>query len=430
MKVKLAPFPGTNAERSFLSTAWTQIQGENKGHLLVCGSECGKVFVWRISVGGAEGASLAGQTAAHLTVGTEEEDVGAICFLNECRDKCFVACGSKLVLVELKETATGNGALRVEGEWTFNDDDINCLALSHDDHFLAAADDTGEIKLVQLKPQVKVHRTLRKHTTICSSVLFRPRRPSSILSSGLDSVIVVWEDFTRCRVGQVVKMADVVKVAAANKKEAEGDADPEPPSSYMVNPPLVHCVASSPNGDWLAAGVEDSSVQLFDTSKKTVIFVTSSPSKVHTKGVSQIAFISDDKFISGGNDGLLVVWQVLQTTTTETAETAPTDDSAKKGKRQKSGKNKTTPQKTPQSKVKVETVIRSLTRIQHDEPVNWISVLKVEDENKLENSANSEANGETGAPPSGDDAAKCAPLNVVVAVADSSSDIVLYQIKL
>ena len=30
-------------------------------------------------------------------------------------------------------------------------------------------------------------------------------------------------------------MADVVKVAAANKKEAEGDADAEPPSSYMVS---------------------------------------------------------------------------------------------------------------------------------------------------------------------------------------------------
>ena len=70
--------------------------------------------------------------------------------------QCFVACGPKLVLVDLKETVSGNGALRVEGEWTFNDDDINCLALSHDDNFLAAADDTGEIKLVQLKPQVKV----------------------------------------------------------------------------------------------------------------------------------------------------------------------------------------------------------------------------------------------------------------------------------
>ena len=84
-----------------------------------------------------------------------------------------------------------------------------------------------------------MHRTLRKHTTICSSVLFRPRRPTSILSSGLDSVIVVWEDFSRCRVGQVVKMADVVKVAAANKREMEGDAEPEPPSSYMVQWPFL-----------------------------------------------------------------------------------------------------------------------------------------------------------------------------------------------
>ena len=69
--------------------------------------------------------------------------------------QCYVACGAKLVLLDFG-AATGNGTPRITGEWTFNDDDINCLALSEDNQFLAAADDTGEIKLIHLKPQVKV----------------------------------------------------------------------------------------------------------------------------------------------------------------------------------------------------------------------------------------------------------------------------------
>jgi len=348
----------------------------------------------------------------------------------------------------------------------FNDDDVNCLALSPDDQFLASADDTGEIKLIQLRPQIKVHRTLRKHTTICSSVLFRPRRPTSILSSGLDSVIVVWEDFTRCRVGQVVKMADVVKVAAANKREMGGEAEPEPPSSYMVNPPLVHCVAASPDGSWLVAGVEDSSIQLFDTSKKTVIYVTSTPSKIHTKGVSQVAFIAADKFISGGNDGQIVLWQLLQTTTTttldanENAVASESGASGVKGKRQKSGKNKTTAGKSqpPQPKITTETVIQPLQRIPHELPINWLSVVNVKDASgeSGEVGANAETDAVGGATndcrESGKNVGKAAddgdkgsvnhidsvaaeiqtektPSSIVVAVADSSSDVVLYALR-
>jgi len=448
MKVKLAPFPGTSAENSYLSTAWSRDRAF-EDLLLVCGSEGGKISAWRVTVKGSDTDSLSGQTLANLSVGTEEEDVGAVCFENGCTNRCYVACGAKLVLLDFG-AATGNGTPRITGEWTFNDDDINCLALSEDNQFLAAADDTGEIKLIHLKPQVKVHRTLRKHTTICSSVLFRPRRPTSILSSGLDSVIVVWEDFSRCRVGQVVKMADVVKVAAANKREMEGDAEPEPPSSYMINPPLVHCVAASPNGNWLVAGVEDSSIQLFDTSKKTVIYVTSSPSKIHTKGVGQLSFISDDKFISGGNDGLIAVWQITQTaittTTTDSTEatSAASEGNVKRGnsgKRQKSAKNKTS-QKTqqPQSKVTIQTVVQCTTRINHEQPINWISILKV--------GSGQVETGEASRDPGGDNGSTTAvvsataeesdasenksdanlPLTVILAVADSSSDIVLYSV--
>ena len=35
-------------------------------------------------------------------------------------------------------------------------------------------------------------------------------------------------------------MADVVKVANANKREIEGETEPEPPSSYMVTAYIVN----------------------------------------------------------------------------------------------------------------------------------------------------------------------------------------------
>jgi len=454
MRLKLAPFPGTRKENSFLSTAWSKSEvnetGANEGVLLVCGSEGGKVFIWRIKKGQTasgrtvatlslteetvSGPIVASWQVASLTVGSDEEDVAAICFFNEQKSKCFVSCGQKIALIDLTATSTSDASPTVEGEWTFNEDDVNCLALNPDDSFLAAADDSGEIKLIQLKPQIKVHRTLRKHTTICSSVIFRPRRSSSILSSGLDSTIVVWEDFSKCRVGQVVKMPDVMKVAAAKKKEEEGVSELDPPRAYMINPPLVHCVATSPSGNLLAAGVEDSTIQLFDTSKKTVIWVTSTPSRVHSKGVSQIVFLSETTFISGGNDGIIAVWKVSQSTAAvTTAKPEAGQNDGNKGRRQKSGKNKTAAQKSqPETKLTVQTVIQPLAQIQHEEAINWLSVLRIAaEEGATENAVedvieNLTLDNQSQSLPSDSVAKK---LNrIIVAVADSSCDMVVYEI--
>jgi len=152
MKSKLSPFPGTESDNCFLSTAWSrsqiQDQDENEGVLLLCGSEGGKVFVWRIR---RIGKTVSGQPVTILRVGSDEEDVAAICFFNEHNLKCFVSSGQKVVLLDLSATSASNSPPVVEGEWTFNEDDINSLSLSPDDSFLAAADDTGEIKLIQLK---------------------------------------------------------------------------------------------------------------------------------------------------------------------------------------------------------------------------------------------------------------------------------------
>ena len=50
------------------------------------GSEGGRVFIWRVAVGGADD-ELGGQTVTSFTIGSEDDDVGALCFLNQERHK-------------------------------------------------------------------------------------------------------------------------------------------------------------------------------------------------------------------------------------------------------------------------------------------------------------------------------------------------------
>lgn len=190
---------------------------------------------------------------------------------------------------------------------------------------------------------------------------------------------------------------------------------------------------------------------------------------IHSKGVSQLAFLSENTFISGGNDGVIAVWKInrmttsiMTSSTSKVGEAAATNESsAKKGKRQKSGKNKSAsaqrPQQQPETKVTVQTVIELVTRIQHDEAINWISVLRIESksdgcEGKLHCAGDAESQDDVEAKSkstdvkSGQNCTKSdsensdAPikdssppeesLKVVVAVADSSCDIVLYEIDI
>ena len=175
--------------------------------------------------------------------------------------------------------------------------------------------------------------------------------------------------------------------------------------------------------------------------------------------------MAEDKFISGGNDGQIVVWQLFQTTTTtplDTNDNAVSSDGgasgSKKGKRQKSGKNKTTAAKSqpPPAKVTLQTVIQPIQQIHHDLPINWLSVVAVQEETSTDAtsgeavvgaSAPTEAvggetnngcdTGKTLDKPASDSDKESTETTesqpekktIVVAVADSSSDIVLYALR-
>ena len=141
-----------------------------------------------------------------------------------------------------------------------------------------------------------MHKTLRKHTNICAAVVFRPKRPWDLLSGGYDQRLLHW-DFSRAKVVCDINISEV-------------GVSPDKFDQYLVNPPFIHSMAVSANGNLLACGTENALVQVFDSSKKNLTYMTAL--RGHTHGVSQVHFPKFDEYtlISGGNDGICNMWKL------------------------------------------------------------------------------------------------------------------------
>lgn len=176
-----------------------------------------------------------------------------------------------------------------------NQDEVNQVALDDKEQFLAACDDSGEVKVFGLADR-KVFKTLRfKHTNLCSTVLFRTAgRPWEVLSGGMDCRLVHW-DFSKPKCLNQFNMQEL--------HSTTNDA-----SAYMINPPFVHHLAKSGDGSVTACALENGLIAVFDSSAKHLRekFCL----HAHQQGVSQVHFTEGDRMVSGGNDARIVVWDL------------------------------------------------------------------------------------------------------------------------
>ena len=261
-------------EDSVLSCATT-----SEGKIL-SGGENGELCMW----------SLDGQNIAKNKI-NPVGDVTSLCCANTRPDILYAAGGDGLFMYDLRQLSQ-----HVE-HYQFNEDEINHIDINEKDEYLASCDDSGQIKIVSLNDK-RVYKTLRKHTNICASVSFRPRRPWDLLSGGYDKQLIQW-DFSRARSVCVINMEEIGMT--------NDDA-----SSYVISPPFVHSISVSNSGKYLACGTENALVQVFNSNKRTPEF--RSTLYGHTQGVSQVHFPkfddSDSILISGGNDGQCFVWNL------------------------------------------------------------------------------------------------------------------------
>lgn len=150
---------------------------------------------------------------------------------------------------------------------------MNQVAIHNKGNYLAACDDSAEIKVIDVQSG-KLFKSLKnKHENICSSVQFRPNRPWEIVSGGMDFRIVSW-DYSSGRVLQEL-----------NVQELGGDSSE---GAYFVNPPFVHSIHMAGNGRMFAAGLGNGNIQLFRFEGKKKFTADQCLNK-HTSSASQLS---------------------------------------------------------------------------------------------------------------------------------------------
>ncbi|KAJ3693877.1 hypothetical protein LUZ60_009357 [Juncus effusus] len=239
--------------------------------------------------------------------------VSSLCFKTGQEDFIYASVGTEIICLDIR---MGSQAEPIE-TYNYNKEEINQIAFSGKSGFLAAADDNGDLKIIDTNRKHMFKSLREAHTSICSSVQFIPWKPWHVITGGLDSKLVYW-DFSKGR-----------KLFEINYGRSEN-------LGQSLNPAFIHSIAlpqtdSAFNGPHKICAVArgDGIVDLIDLESelRTNLKFKKSEGQSencrkricwghevggHTAAVSCVAF-SDfgekGKFvISGGNDSSVKVW--------------------------------------------------------------------------------------------------------------------------
>lgn len=167
-----------------------------------------------------------------LVMDVGEEPISSLCFKSGNEDIIYISCGKDVKSFDVHMPASWKPL----ESYTYNKEEINQLVCNSRSSFLAAADDDGEVKIIDIH-QHCLYKTLRSgHTSICSSVQFLPWRPWEVITGGLDAKLVMW-DFSK---GRPYKTLDFSLPGV----ESSGS------TGQCFNPAFVHAIAV-PEADML-----------------------------------------------------------------------------------------------------------------------------------------------------------------------------------
>uniref|UniRef100_A0A8C8R5B3 WD repeat domain 53 n=1 Tax=Pelusios castaneus TaxID=367368 RepID=A0A8C8R5B3_9SAUR len=305
----------------------------NKEGLVASGTERGQLTIWN-----EEGIQL-GQIQL-----PRADDVTCVVFSPASPSRLYISHGEIISILDVR-------SLKEPVEcFHLNEEEINCLSVNETDSVLAAADDSGTIKIVDLENK-KVSQSLKRHSNICSSVAFRPQRPQSLVSCGLDMKIMLW----------TLQKARPLWTMTLQESEAE-EAEQQSAGQFF-NPPLAHSLSIAACGNVFSCGAEDGKIRIFRVTG--VKFEQELAFKGHTLGVSQVLFLPEAYWLlTGGNDGKVLLWDV----------------SNEVGKQLKNPVKSIHRRKARPASVKREVVatnehaqVLPKLSIEHGEKVNWIS---------------------------------------------------------
>ncbi|XP_012874926.1 PREDICTED: WD repeat-containing protein 53 isoform X1 [Dipodomys ordii] len=316
----------------------------SKDGLVASGAEGGDLITW-----GEDGTPV-----GHMQF-QGANDVTSVVFSPSCPTKLFASHGETISILDVRSL---NGSL---DNFHVNEEEINCLSLNETENLLASADDSGAIKILDLEKN-KVTRSLKRHSNICSSVAFRPQRPQSLLSCGLDMQVMLWN----------LQKARPLWITNLQEDETEEMENPQSPGQ-LLNPALAHSISVASCGNIFSCGAEDGKVRIFRVMgvkcERELGF------KGHTLGVSQVCFLPESYLLlTGGNDGKIMMWDVSSEIEKKTKSPA------KHTHRKKTKRATYTKQEENSASitdVEEHGKISPKLNIEHGEKVNWLLATQI-----------------------------------------------------
>ncbi|KAL6992391.1 hypothetical protein U1Q18_010500, partial [Sarracenia purpurea var. burkii] len=153
-----------------------------------------------------------------------DNPISSICFDPGNEDIIYVSSGTEVKGFDVHLA----GSWQCLQSYNYNKEEINQVVCNSRSCFLAAADDGGDVKIIDIRQQC-LFKTLRAgHTSICSSVQFLPWRPWEVITGGLDSKLMMW-DFSK---GRPRKIFDF----------GVPDMDHGGSAGQCLNPAFVHAI--------------------------------------------------------------------------------------------------------------------------------------------------------------------------------------------
>ncbi|KAK1422742.1 hypothetical protein QVD17_18028 [Tagetes erecta] len=158
------------------------------------------------------------------TMDVAQNPISSLCFKPGNEDIIYVSSENEVKVFDVHMLASWTPL----ESYNYNKEEINQITCNSKSSFLAAADDGGDIKIIDIR-QKCLYKTLRAaHESICSSVQFLPWRPWEVITGGLDSKLIMW-DFSK---GRPFKVMDLGK----------SDPDNSSNAGQCFNPAFVHAI--------------------------------------------------------------------------------------------------------------------------------------------------------------------------------------------
>ncbi|RNA44229.1 WD repeat-containing 53 [Brachionus plicatilis] len=233
----------------------------------------------------------------------ETEELG--CFKIFQQDKLFLSNENIIQLFDLNLSQQIN-------KFKFSKDTINSIKISKKDNILACCDDSGEIKLLDVRTQsrepcLSFCKSLNQHDNICYALEFHPANEHELFSGSFDCTFIKWDirfqkkDSKKPFIKKVAVSDEIQKLIQIEKDGAD--------MLSSMTPSFIHSlyfIELPENKTGLMCGTENGYAMLFDSDSCKLIHGKQITNNLAVSQFNKFEKIDDKNLIATSGDSKLI----------------------------------------------------------------------------------------------------------------------------